>query len=283
MTRTQHLKTTITLSTIIAVLAAVAAGGGLLINSLYQDNFRVTAGWFGNDLVTLFVAVPLLVAAIILTRRGSSRAHLALLGMLDYTLYNFAFYLFGSALNSFYLLYVALFALSIFALVFGLAALDVKGVVKQFRRRTPVKGIAVWMALVALFLGGFWVAQSLSYVFTGQVPDIVQAVDWPTNVVGALDLTFVVSVNALGAVWLWGRRPWGYVLAVVMNVKGAVYMLALAATTITAYQAGAIDGASEAILWGVIGAGCLIACGFLLGNLQPARAKAPARRAGAKL
>ncbi len=263
-----NVKAAAVLSVIIIVLMIAASGGGLLLDNLYRDNFVVTSGWLGNDLVTLFAATPLFIVALILALRGSSRAYLLWMGMLDYTLYNFAFYLFGSVLNSFFLIYTALFALSIFAMIFGLAALDVEALAGEFSAKTPVRGIAVWMALVAIFLGGFWIAQSLGYVFTGQVPEILESVDWPTNVTGALDLSLVVSINALGAVWMWRRRPWGYVLAGVANVKGAVYMLALAATTVTAFRAGAVESAGLAGLWGAIGLGCLIALVLLLVNLR---------------
>lgn len=66
----------------------------------------------------------MLVAALVLARRGSGRAQLVWLGMLAYTLYNYAFYLFGAAFNSLFLVYAALFTLSVFALLFGLVALD---------------------------------------------------------------------------------------------------------------------------------------------------------------
>ncbi|MCX7593725.1 MAG: hypothetical protein N2235_08195, partial [Fischerella sp.] len=91
------LKSAYVLSSIIAVLAGIAAAGGLFIDDLYRDNHYVTLGWFGNDWVTLVVAVPILVIALILSARGSQRAQLVWLGMLDYTLYNFGFYLFGAA------------------------------------------------------------------------------------------------------------------------------------------------------------------------------------------
>jgi hypothetical protein len=63
------------------------------------------------------------------------------------------------------------------------------------------------------------------------------------------------------------RRPWDYVLAAMANVKGAVYNLALVASTVTAVQAGASEDLSQVALWGSIGIGCLIASLFLLGNL----------------
>ncbi len=264
-------KSAYVLSAIVAILAIVASAEGLFLGALYRDNSLVTSAFRGNDLVTLIVAVPMLVAALVLSMRGSQRAQLVWLGMLDYTLYNFAFYLFGAAFNSLFLIYVALFALSIFALIFGLVALDVKGISEQFRDSTPVKWISGYMLFVALFLGGFWISISLSYIFTGQIPQMIVAVDHPTNVTAALDLSMVVSVYVLGANWLWKRQPWGYVLAAIANVKGAVYMLALAASAVSTVQAGASEDLSQVALWGFIGVGCLIASLFLFGNLRSAK------------
>ncbi len=259
------------LSTVILILTIVASAGGVFANALYRDNLLVTSGWYGNDLVTLLVAAPILAAALVLARRGSQRARLVWLGMLAYTLYNYAFYLFGAAFNSLFLVYVALFALSIFALVFGLAGFDAKGISERFRASTPVRWISGYMLVLALFLGGFHIALSLSYVFTGQVPQMIVAVGHPTNLIAALDLTMVVSVNVLGAIWLWKRQPWGYVLAAIANVKGAVYMLALTASVVSAFQAGATDELTQIALWGLIGVASLIASVFLLGNLESTR------------
>ena len=256
------------LSAIIAILTIVASAGGLFLSDLYRDNLLVTAGWFGNDLVTLAVAAPMLIAALILSMRGSQRAQLVWLGMLDYTLYNYAFYLFGAAFNRFFLIYVALFTLSIFALIFGLAKLDVNAISQKFHARTSVRWISGFMLFVALGLTGVYVAQSLGFVATGQLPDIVVKSGHPTSVVFALDLSLVVPFFVLGAIWLWQRRPWGYVLAAIVNVKGAVYMLALSAVTVSAVQAGASKDLSQVALWGFIGAGSLIASLFLLGNLN---------------
>ncbi len=261
------------LTAIIIILAIVASAGGLFLDHLYRDNLLVTSGWYGNDLVTLAVAVPVLVVTLILSMRGSQRAQraqLVWLGMLDYMLYNYAFYLFGTAFNAFFLVYVALFALSIFALIFGLAALDVKGIGQQFRASTPVKWIAGYMVFVAVGLSGVYIAQWVSFIVTGQLPPIVIQTGHPTSVVFALDLSLVVPVLALGAVWLWKRQPWGYVLAVIANVKGAAYMLALCAVTLSAVRAGATEDVAQIALWGGIGLASLIASLLLLGNLEPA-------------
>jgi hypothetical protein len=257
------------LTIVIAALAVLASAGGILIDGLYQDNLLVTSGWYGNDLVTLFVAVPILLAALVLSMRGSHRAQLIWLGMLDYTLYNYAFYLFGTAFNDFFLVYVALFALSIFALIFGLARVNGKGIRQRFRARTPVRWIAGYMMFVAVGLSVVYIAQWVGFVAARQLPPIVVQTGHPTSVVFALDLSLVVPVLVLGAVWLWKRQPWGYVLAAVANVKGAAYMLALCAVTASAVRSGALEDLSQLALWGAIGVGSVIVSLLLLGNLEP--------------
>lgn len=108
------LKLAFNLSIIIAILMVVASLGRLFIEDIYLDNLLVRAGWLGNDLVTLCVAVPLLITSMVLAKNGSSLALLVWLGMVLYTLYNYAFYLFVAAFNSLFLVYAALFTLSIF-------------------------------------------------------------------------------------------------------------------------------------------------------------------------
>ena len=90
---------------------AVASLAGLLRDGFYCDAEWAKAAWFGNDIVTLFVAVPILVIALLLARRGSRRGELLWYAMLGYAVYNYAFYLFGARMNELFLLYAVLFVL----------------------------------------------------------------------------------------------------------------------------------------------------------------------------
>ncbi len=270
-------KSTLVLSIVIIVLTILASAGGLLINGLYRDNAFVTSTWLGNDIVTLAVAVPLLIAATILARRGSPRAYLVWLGLVESTLYNFGFYLFGSAFNKLFMVYAALFALSIWTLFIGLVNLDVTTLSRKFGARTPAQAVSVYMLLVGLGLGTVYTVTWLNFVTSGQVPTLVVKTDQPTNVVLALDLSFVIPLFVVGAIWLWQHKPWGYVLATMVNVKGAVYMLGLSAATWTAYQAGTVPDPSEIGLWGSIGILCLIASIALLTSLKRGERQSEAR------
>lgn len=265
--RTAHL-----LSWFVVFLMVFASGAGLFFHDLYQDNELVASSWYGNDLVTLCVATPLLVGAMVQARRGSRRALLVWMGLLAYSFYNSAFYLFGAAFNSLFLIYAALYPLSGFALAFGLVSLNADAVYEQVQARLPARWISGFMVFVAVALGGFHVALSLQYVVTGRTPAMIDAVGLHTNLIAALDLSMVVSVALLAGAWLWRGRPWGYVLAVVWTVKGAVYMLALSGATVSSVVAGPSDDWVQLLLWGPIGIGCLIAGILLLVYLRPERA-----------
>ena len=256
--------TALRLTTTIALLATVASAGGLFLPHLYRDNTFVVSAWKGTDLVTLFVAVPTLVAAASLAGHGSMRALLIWFGLLDYMLYNYGFYLFGAAFNAFFLLYAALFTLSIFALMFGLAKADVGDISRRFDPDTPVKWISSYMLVVAGGLSAVYLIQIVTFVVTGRLPAIVVMTGHPTSVVFALDLSLLVPGLVLG------------VLAGILNVKGAVYTLALAVASASAARKGVPGAADQIPLWLILSFGSLTASVFLLVHLMPASNGAPA-------
>lgn len=249
------------LSAVLAALMTLASLAGLLIGDLYAgDNALVRTGWYGNDLVTLVVATPLLLGALAFAPR-LRRARLVWLGMLAYVVYNYAFYLLGARFNALFLVYVALVAGGGCALVGGLATLDRPSAPMASRRLGTV---AVYMGLVACLLGTFWVGVTVQALWVGEVPAMVSATGTYTNLTAALDLCLVVVPGLIGAVWLWNGYAWGYVIAVVWNVKGAVYMSALTSATLAARRAGALDDAALASVWAAIGLGCAMAAVALL-------------------
>ena len=262
-------RTVLTLSFVTLCLMLIVSAGGLLFNEVYRDNVFVAAIWRGNDWVTLAAAVPIFAGAMFASMRGSKRAEIVWLGMLDYTLYNFAFYLFAAAFNVFFMVYVASVTLSMFALLFALVNLDAGDLKASFRPQTPVKWIAGYMFFVALGLTAVYLIQFLGFTFSGQIPDIVLKTDHPTNIVPALDLTLLVPWLILGAIWLWKRKTWGFVISAILLVKATVYTLALAAAGYSAFRAGFPESMGELPLWGTLSVGFLLASVVLFGNFKP--------------
>jgi len=232
MNQKLNLKPAFTLSIIVAILAAVASVGGLLISNLYQDNDFVKLAWFANDLITAMVAVPLLIASLWFVKKGSLHGQLVWMGMLGYMAYNFAFYLFGAAFNAFFLVYVALFSVSVAALILGLSNLDVNYIAQRFSPQSPVKVIGIYLMVIAMMLLLMETGMISNYLLTGNLPATIQQTGHPTSVVFALDLSIVVPVSVVTGILLWKRRTWGYVMGMMMLLKGFTYGLVLCIGTV---------------------------------------------------
>lgn len=264
-----NLRPAFTISVIVTILAVVASVGGLLIPNLYCDNDFVKSAWFTNDIITLIIAVPLLSASLFFVRKGSLRWQLVWIGMLGYMAYNFAFYLFGAAFNPFFLIYVALFSLSGTGLILGLANLDMNKIGQQFSLKTPVKVISIYIMLIAIML--FFVEMSMisNYFLTGSLPETIKLTGHPTSIVFALDLSIVVPVSVVTAILLWKRNTWGYVMGMIMLLKGFTYGLVLSiGTALLAYSSafGKWDPLMPFYLLLVIGG--FIGCWTMLKNLK---------------
>jgi hypothetical protein len=217
----ENFRAAYVLSAIAAVLAAAASVICMLFPAVYRDK-GWTEGAFGNDLVTLVMAVLVLAPAIMYSARGSVRARLVWLGALYYMLYNFAFYVYGIPVTRLYLPWIALFTLSGFALVLGLGNLDVEPIARRFSPRTPTRWIAGYLFVAAALVSFLWISLWVKFLVTVHVPEINGSQEMYI-VVAVVDLSFMVSLMIPAAYFLWRRRPWGYVLGVMISVQGAAY------------------------------------------------------------
>ena len=234
-------------------LIGIAALSGLLVPTLYQDNLLVKSGWIGNDQVTLFLVLPVLVLSLFLLRRGSLKGLLVWGGVALYALYCYAFYLFGAAFNSLFLVYVAILIAASFGLIRLLTLPEMKKIISTVALNKKPRFLSGLMIVVSLSLGAFWIAMAVQYLWTGNPPPLVIAVDHPTNVTGALDLWMVVSVGLLAGIWLWQQKPWGYVVGAIWSIKGGLFMISLSAQSIAQFVSGAVADVFQLAIWAPIG------------------------------
>lgn len=242
-----QLKVPYRLAWFVTGLMALTSAVGLFFPSVYRDLAWIEATWVGSDLVTLVVAVPLLVGGLLLARRGSRLGELLVLAMLGFSVYGYAYYLFGAALNVLLPAYTLLVSLPAIALMIMLGGADVAAVAADFGVKTPVRVVGGYLVFCGVGLAMAWLAQWAAYVFGGQVPSIGAE---PFGLVASMDLTFIVPFMLLGGVLLWKRNPWGYVIGSMMAIKGMTYTLSLTASSVVS-ATRAVDGAAAQIpIWG---------------------------------
>lgn len=278
----------IRLSIIIAILSVVAAGAGVFWQGegaprsfttlrgetveiynrgLYQyDTVSTVSQAVGQDVVTLILGIPLLITGMVLTHKGSLRGKLLLTGTLGYFLYTYTSYVFLSAFNPLFLLYVALFSLTLFAFILAMMDLNPEGIAKQFTDKFPRRGAAIFMMFLAVFLGMAWLGRIVPALMEGIPPIGLES--YTTLVIQALDLGIIAPVSALTAILLWQQKPWGYTLTAVVLVKGLTMGAALIAMIIGLVLAGVEISMGEAVIFSVIAITALIYTLIMFRNIK---------------
>jgi hypothetical protein len=210
------------------LLAVVATSVGLFVPEFYRDAAVLLPQLYGQDLLTLVVAVPTLAGALYYAHQGSLRGYVVWLGVTGYLLYTYASYALLTSFNELYLVYVALFGLTLFTLIGGIARIDPTDL-KEALDGHPVRGYVAFQALVAGLVALMWLAEVGPASLAGTRPPSIAETSLPVPVIQSLDLGVVVPSFALSAALLWKQRAWGYVFTGVLLVKGTTLGLAVLA------------------------------------------------------
>ena len=182
----------------------------------YWDTLSSAAQTQANDLVMLVLGLPLLAISFWLTLRSSLRGRLLLTGTLGFILYTYISMCFGAAYNRLFLVYVALFGLSLYAFILSMMSFDLKTLPAHFSAKLPRGWIAGLLFFAAAFLAFAWLGR-IAATFT---PGAVPALENTTSMfIQAMDLALIVPLCIVAAVLLLRRSPWGYLLASVGMMK----------------------------------------------------------------
>lgn len=212
------------------LLTIVATSVGLFVPDFYRDAPVLLPQVYGQDLLTLVVAVPALAVSLYSAHRGSLRGYIVWLGVTGYLLYTYASYAFMTAFNELYLVYTTLLWLTLFAFVGGMVRLDAAAL-KRSLEGASVRPYVVFHLLLSLLIPFLWLSEILPATFSGTTPSSIAEAGLPTSVIYSLDLGIIVPAFLLTAYWLWTGQPWGYAFTAVLLVKiatlgGAVLAMA---------------------------------------------------------
>lgn len=241
------------------------------------NSVRIVAEGVGWDLVTLFIAAPALLAALRGIARGSLTARLLALGVLAYVFYQYLMYAVGWSFGPLFVPFIVLFASSLVAMVWIVSTIDISTIRGRFTDRFPARTMAAACWLIASILIGMWSPR----IIAGYTGDLGKAsfMGMPTLTVQALDLGLIVPLAIATGVLVWRRRPWGYLLAPVLAVKGVTMAGAICAMLLSAWN---VEGRLEAAPLALF-AGTAIAFGLLAWRmLASVKAERPAEATSAR-
>jgi hypothetical protein len=215
----------------------------------YWDTVSTAAQMQANDLVTVILGLPLLAVSFWLTMRGSLRGRLLLTGTLGFFLYTYMSMCFGAAYNPLFLVYVALFGLSLYAFILSMMSFDLAALPAHFSEKLPRRGIAGVFFFTAVFLSLAWLGRIAATFAPGAIPALENIT---SMFIQAMDLALIVPLCVLAAVLLVRRSPWGYLLASVAVLKFVTMGLAVSLMGLNQARVGAPVSAVELVVFPII-------------------------------
>jgi hypothetical protein len=197
----------LTLAYSLSLAAGLLVGGlsltGVLNPGLIYSSEELHIAFMPNDVLNLFIGLPILGASMRLAQRGGLAGLLLWPGALLYVLYNTVGYLISLPLGWLSILYFILAALSTGGILELLRCIDLQKVQERLAGVVPVRGPG-------------WIMVLLGVAFIGRAAGIlVQASGSgsaiPAAEMGTLVADLVISaVLVVGGVLLLLRRPLGY-------------------------------------------------------------------------
>jgi hypothetical protein len=202
---------------------------------------RVVAEGIGWDIFTLLFAVPALLAALPALAKGSLRGRLFALGILGYLFYQYLMYAVTWAFGPLFLLFIAIYALSLTAIVWIVSTIPLSGLAERFSEKFPRRGMAVLCFLLAALLVFMWLSRIVS-ALGGEIQGVLHG--QTTFVVQALDLGLIVALALFTGVLAWRGSAVGYLLSSTVVVKAFAMAAAICAMLLAAW---AFEGTLEVV------------------------------------
>lgn len=250
----KNIKIITILSLIIVALAAIASLTGLIWQGegenipytsirgeevmiqgrglYYYDTVSMATQAIAQDAVTFFIGIPLLIYSIILLKKGSIKGKLLLTGTVGYFLYTYASYAFLGAFNQLFLIYTAIFSLSLFTLILSFMSINVDTITFYFDIKTPIKSTAIFLFFTAGMLALMWVGRIAPSFTEGGIPYGLEI--YSTLTIQAFDLGLIIPLSVLSGVLLLKKKPWGYLLTSIFLLK--TLTLSISVSTMAIFQ-----------------------------------------------
>ena len=203
---------------IMSVLIIFACLEGILNESIYNDVLSsgiitkfLLVGSRAQDIIFIPLAVLQAFLSVLFLRRPCYKLLITIIGLCATFFYGYALYVMQGQYTSIYLVYLAIFSLSIYSIVLGLLSFPAEFMAKTSLSKGLHRSISLFLYSIVFMLGIIWLIRIS--------PDIARHIPQDTYGVYVLDLGIVFPAIAISATMLIRRKPYGNLFAGVALMK----------------------------------------------------------------
>lgn len=211
----------------VALLSLYAAIAGMVDKSIYEDvletNLLPETGLlapFSQDVISIPAGIILAILVMVFLKNGNYKVFISIIGLTSYFFYGYGFYVIQGLYTSLYLIYLAIFALSTYAIIWGLMSFKQLEVKNSELSRGTRRAIALFLSLIIIVLVPVWLIRIS--------PDIQNHIPGKTFGVFVLDLGVIFPAFGIVAYKLFRKETFAYILSGVALIKTFTLCLSVA-------------------------------------------------------
>lgn len=218
MNRTHSEKILFRLSLILAALILIASATDLIMQEQVYAN--ETLNWIaqsiGQDMVDLFIVLPVLIITSLLVYRQSKKALLIWAGVVVYLIYTFVIYCFAVHFNRLFVVYCLILGLSVYLFIWFILSKYRLPVRDWFNEKIPRRLIGIYMIVIAAAFYILWLIQIIPANIQNIAPKELTDAGLFTNPVHVLDLSVCLPGIMISGILLLRGHPLGLLLTPVV-------------------------------------------------------------------
>lgn len=265
----KQLKILTVLSVLLSISLAVVSIFGAFVPSTYvRDVASMAAQGMGQDVVDLFLVVPILIISLIFLRGGGRLALFIHGGTLFYILYSFIIYAFGVHFNSLFLLYCLVLGLSLYSFILILIRFNKMDVENWFRPGLPIRFIGIYLIIVSALFYLLWLKDVIPSILNNIVPKSVSDYNLLVNPVHVIDMAIALPGLVIAAVLLMKKKRLGYILAPISLVFVVILAIALVGMVVMLKLKGISDDISIAAIFLILALISIVLLWLFMKNLK---------------
>jgi len=241
------------LSVPLAILTAIVSYAGVFVESTYaRENSLYAAQGIGQDIVNLFIVVPILLLAAFFAWRKSKLGLLIWSGAVFYLAYSYTIYSFGLHFNNLFIAYCLILGLSFYSLVYFLISSLRENVSQWFASDVSTKPTGIFLVVIAVLFYFIWLSEIIPAILINATPKSIIESGLLINPVHVLDIAICLPALIVTGIALIKKKNIGFLLAPTMLLFCIFMAIAIAAMLITMKVKGLDTNLVLAAIFGFI-------------------------------
>lgn len=192
-----------------------------------RDSVSMATQAIAQDAVTLVLGIPMTLISLFLISKENKKGIFLLTGTIGYILYTYTSYSFLAFFNRFYLVYIAIMALSFYDFILCVCELNQYNLKDEFTYKFPYKGLSIFLWVTGVVIGLMWLGRIAPALMNNTAPFGLE--HYSTLAIQTLDLGVIVPACFVTGHLLRKEKQMGYLFSIVLVIK-AVTMAAAVST-----------------------------------------------------